>query len=49
MEQPIKDVSLVEEAEERYRAKVQEHKGKPNVLRLLDNDDKMSHERSDRE
>ena len=47
MEKPIKDVSLVEEANEWYCAKVQERKGKPNDLRSHDDDDKVLRERLD--
>ncbi len=49
MEKPIKDVSLVEEADEWYCAKVQEPKGEPNDLQSRDNNDKMLRERLDRE
>ena len=49
MEKPIKDVSLVEEADEWYCAKVQECKGELNGSRSHDDNDKMLCERLDRE
>ena len=48
VEKPIVDMSIIEEANEWYRTKVQQQKGKWNILRSCDDNDKMLRERSDR-